>query len=62
MGILIGLPAISLYGARPFATDDAGTVSVAGYELEIGYDFGQDEGILGLSFKHGLTPKMDVGT
>lgn len=61
IGILMVLPAISLYGARPFATDDAGTVSAVGYELELGYDFGEDEGILGLSFKHGLTPKMDVG-
>lgn len=48
-------------GARPFATDDAGVVESAGYELEMGYDFGQDEGELGIGFKHGLTQKMDIG-
>ena len=31
------------------------------YELEMGYDFGEDEGMLGLGFKHGLTQKMDIG-
>lgn len=50
-----------LYAARPFATDDAGTVAPSGYELEIGYDFWEDEGAFGLGFKHGLTEKMDIG-
>ncbi len=49
------------YGARPFATDDAGTVSKTGYELEICYDFGKDDGVAGISFKHGLTQRMDIG-
>lgn len=61
ISFLMGLSVISLHGARPFATDDAGTVSAVGYELELGYDFGEDKGILSLSFKHGLTPKMDLG-
>lgn len=47
--------------ARPFATDDAGTVAPVGYELEPGYDFWEDEGAFGLGFKHGLTEKMDIG-
>jgi hypothetical protein len=50
-----------MYGARPFATDDAGTVPAAGYELEVGYDFWEDEGTFGIGFKHGLTEKMDIG-
>jgi len=57
---IIGFMAM-LYAARPFTTDDAGTVEAAGYELEIGYDFWEDEGTFGLGFKHGLTEKMDIG-
>lgn len=53
--------AANLYGARPFVTDDAGTVPSAGYELEVGYDFWEDEGTFGIGFKHGLTEKMDIG-
>jgi len=49
------------FGARPFGTDDAGTVSPAGYELELGYDLWSEIGTLGLGFKHGLTEKMDIG-
>lgn len=58
---LIMVWVIDSEGARPFATDDAGTVDAAGYELELGYDFGQEEGAFGLGFKHGLTQKMDIG-
>jgi hypothetical protein len=47
--------------ARPFATDDAGTVPAGGYELEAGYDWGEEEGVFGVGFKHGLTEKMDIG-
>jgi len=47
--------------ARPFATDDAGTVLAGGYELEAGYDWGEKEGVFGVGFKHGLTEKMDIG-
>jgi hypothetical protein len=49
------------FGARPFGTDDAGTVSPAGYELELGYDLWSEIGSLGIGFKHGLTEKMDIG-
>ncbi|MEO0138043.1 MAG: hypothetical protein ABIL40_06840 [candidate division WOR-3 bacterium] len=51
----------SLYGARPFGTDDAGTVPSGSYELEIGYDIWEETGMFGLGFKHGLTEKMDIG-
>ncbi|MGB9721943.1 MAG: hypothetical protein ACPL28_10760 [bacterium] len=52
---------VPAFAARPFGTDDAGTVSPAGYELEIGYDFWKEMGAFGVGFKHGLTEKMDVG-
>jgi len=58
----LGLAVLSfLYAARPFATDDTKTVAPVGYELELGYDFSEDEGVFGLGFKHGLTEKMDIG-
>ena len=50
-----------LYGARPFATDDAGTVEEGVHELESGVDFWSEEAVLGLGFKHGLTDRMDLG-
>ena len=62
--VVIGLMIVWIVdseGARPFVTDDAGVVEYAGHELELGYDFKQDEGTLGLGFKHGLTQKMDIG-
>ena len=58
---LIGVCAAVLFAARPFNTDDAGTVASSGFELELGSDVWQDDAVLGLSFKHGLTDRMDVG-
>jgi hypothetical protein len=55
--VLVGLA----FAARPFGTDDAGTVSPGAYELELGYDLWSEIGNLGLGFKHGLTDKMDIG-
>jgi len=55
--VLVGLA----FAARPFSTDDAGTVSPGAYELELGYDLWSEIGSLGLGFKHGLTDKMDIG-
>ncbi len=49
------------YGARPFATDDAGIVTQGMHELEAGIDFWSEEASLGLGFKHGLTDRMDIG-
>ncbi|PIU50707.1 hypothetical protein COS91_08265, partial [Candidatus Desantisbacteria bacterium CG07_land_8_20_14_0_80_39_15] len=55
----------NVYAARPFSTDDAGTVGPGEFELELGYDFGDAAGVgqgnLGIGFKHGLTEKMDIG-
>lgn len=50
-----------LYGARPFTTDDAGTVEMGIHELEFGCDFWSEYGTFGLGFKHGLTERMDLG-
>jgi hypothetical protein len=50
-----------LYGARPFATDDAGTVEGGMYELESGITFLSDNAAVELGFKHGLTERMDIG-
>ncbi|MEO0122729.1 MAG: hypothetical protein ABIL69_01830 [candidate division WOR-3 bacterium] len=58
--IMIGIIA-NLYGARPFGTDDAGTVAQNSYELEVGYDIWKEIGMFDLGFKHGLTEKMDIG-
>jgi hypothetical protein len=51
----------SLFAARPFGTDDAGTVEPAMHELEVGCDSWEDYAALGLGFKHGLTERMDIG-
>ncbi|MCX7995492.1 MAG: hypothetical protein N3A65_06965 [candidate division WOR-3 bacterium] len=59
--LIITVLIASLDGARPFGTDDAGTVSAGGYELELGYDIWKETGSLCLGFKHGLTAKMDIG-
>ncbi|MCX5782570.1 MAG: hypothetical protein NT145_07735 [Elusimicrobia bacterium] len=57
---------LGLFAAYPLATDDAGTVKLNSYELEAGYDNCRDENKLlnqscGISFKHGITEKMDIG-
>ncbi|MFA5779708.1 MAG: hypothetical protein WC947_06195 [Elusimicrobiota bacterium] len=55
-----------LFAAHPLTTDDIGTVEIGKYELEVGYDNCKDENIFrnhscGLSLKHGITEKMDIG-
>lgn len=50
-----------VFGARPFGTDDAGTVASGAYELETGFDFWKEQGVLGIGFKHGITERMDIG-
>lgn len=59
-------PARTVFAAYPLATDDAGIVRQGSYELEVGYDNCRDENELvnqtcGISFKHGITGKMDIG-
>ena len=59
--IIVLINMIPLYSARPFATDDAGTVTQGEFELETGSEFWEDILNFGLGFKHGLTDRMDVG-
>lgn len=49
------------YGARPFYTDDAGTVQVGKFELETAFDFWKGKAAAGLGLKHGITERMDIG-
>lgn len=54
------------FAAYPLATDDAGTVQHNSHELEASYDTFKDETDsssqnLGVSFKHGITDKFDIG-
>jgi hypothetical protein len=49
------------FGARPLCTDDAGVVEKGKYELETGYDMTSDEQAGNISFKHGITDRMDIG-
>ncbi|OGC41905.1 hypothetical protein A2Y85_01055 [candidate division WOR-3 bacterium RBG_13_43_14] len=49
------------YAARPFFTDDAGTVEAGIHELEFGLDYWPDNSAVSVSFKHGLTNRMDIG-
>jgi len=64
--VLVCAGAAQARAAYPLATDDAGTVSRGGYELEAGYDSAKDAENLtnqssAFSFKHGVTEKMDLG-
>ena len=66
MKIFIGMMLVvccvsALYGARPFATDDAGTVQSGMHELESGIAFLSENAAFELGFKHGLTERMDIG-
>ncbi|HLV30944.1 MAG TPA: hypothetical protein VKY57_05185 [Chitinispirillaceae bacterium] len=61
------LTAILLFGiihashaARPFDTDDAGTVAQGEFEIETGTDFGRDLFSGNMGVIHGLTNRMDV--
>lgn len=54
------------WAARPFSTDDAGTVEKGKFELESGYEYSDvaaegQSGLCCLGFKHGVTEKMDIG-
>lgn len=51
----------SAMAARPFATDDAGTVAQSTFELETGSDFWKDAAAFGCGLKHGITDRMDIG-
>ena len=55
-----------LFAAYPLGTDDAGTVRQNGFELETFYEgfkdiSGEPDQNLGVSFKHGITSRFDIG-
>lgn len=58
--VLVSMP-LSLFAARPFITDDAGTVAQSGFELEFASDYWSNFGSHGATIKHGLTDRMDLG-
>lgn len=49
------------FAARPFATDDAGTVEMGGFELETAANYWNVNADFGLCLKHGFTNRMDIG-
>lgn len=46
--------------ARPFETDDAGTVHRGGFEAELGTVSWRNATDVGIGFKHGVTSRMDL--
>ena len=63
-GVIITITVLcfsGLHGARPFTTDDAGTVETGVHELEVGCHFWSEDVSFALGFKHGLTERMDLG-
>lgn len=64
VGVFIYLNSVA-FAAHPLLTDDAKTVEQSSYELEVSYEKykvanNPDSHLWGLSFKHGLTDKMDI--
>lgn len=61
--LLIGLTISTgtVFAFRPFITDDAGTVTPTTFELESSADYWKDAASFGLSLKHGVTERMDLG-
>ena len=52
---------LPLHAARPLINDDASTVEMHKYEMEVAADYWKDQAQTGLTFKHGLTERMDLG-
>jgi hypothetical protein len=48
------------FAARPFVTDDAGTVVKEKFESEPSLNYGKDFTIAGLTFQHGITDRADI--
>ena len=59
--LALGILAAPTGAARPFATDDAGTVAPGCFESEVSADYWNDKGAFGIGLKHGLTSRMDLG-
>jgi hypothetical protein len=58
--LLINILSFSVFAARPFVTDDAGTVEKGKIEIEPSTNFGKDNAFFGLTLKHGLTERADI--
>jgi hypothetical protein len=48
------------FAARPFVTDDAGTVVKEKFESEPSVNYGNNFAIAGLTFQHGITDRADL--
>jgi len=64
--ILIGSFTITLYGARPLSTDDAGIVEKNKCEIEVGFNSSKlmdnsTEQNIDYSIKYGISGRADVG-
>jgi hypothetical protein len=59
--LAVALAAHEADAARPFQTDDAGTVAPGTTELEVGSQYWSDYGSFTAGLKHGLTPRLDLG-
>lgn len=55
--LLLSIP----FAARPFITDDIGTISPGQFQVETGLEYQQDHQAPVLALKHGVTPYMDLG-
>jgi hypothetical protein len=60
-GIALSIVFSPVWAARPYMTDDAGTVEVGKFELETGANFWKDMLNAGIGLKHGVTDRMDIG-
>jgi hypothetical protein len=59
--IVIQFSSTRVMAARPFVTDDPGTVELGRFELEVAPDYWKDKSTIELCFKHGLTERMEIG-
>lgn len=59
--LIVQIVATPAMAARPFATDDAGTVEAGKFELETTCNYWEKKAEFGASFKHGITERMDIG-
>jgi hypothetical protein len=59
--LAVAIAAHQTGAARPFQTDDAGTVAQGTTELEAGAQYWSDFGDFSAGLKHGLTQRLDLG-
>jgi hypothetical protein len=52
---------ITIFAARPFTVDDAGTVPLSSFEIEVASDYWKQKTAFGKAVKHGITNRMDIG-